>query len=119
MRAERQQAARRADLISWAARLRLRRGSVSIIALQNGSSTATGPAAAAFALAITQVNYSTTLSRLVPKSDANFEQRLDELEQRNVQIREEIKNAALALGPGALLTVWSLAAAPEAHADVE
>jgi hypothetical protein len=28
-------------------------------------------------------------------------------------------NAALALGPGGLLTVWSLAGAPEAHADVE
>ena len=31
----------------------------------------------------------------------------------------KIKNAALALGPGALRTVWSLAGAPEAHADEE
>jgi hypothetical protein len=31
----------------------------------------------------------------------------------------KIKNAALALGPDALLTVWSLAVAPVAHADPE
>ena len=89
---------------------RLRRGSVSKIALQNGSSTATEPAAAAFALATTQVKYSTTPSRLVSKSNADFEPRLGRARAKKCPNsgREIVKtsNAALALGSGALLTVW-------------
>src|ERR1700756_3391541 len=68
-----------------------------MIALQNGSGTASGPAAATFALPITQVKRPAALSRLVPNSDANFEQR--EPEQRNVQGRKRSRTPCLHSAP--------------------